>query len=563
MCFTLFYVPQTFGQNDTLVTKSYEKLREMITSYQGVRKSDALEVSGYYIKKALRDKKTIQQIWGYESLGLAYAYLPEEAGYTEALDNALKIAIDNNLDEEIKRLQGDMAKSYFFFGVWGKSLDLYNKVLLYAREEKDYYKESIILSQISSIKIFAGNKVEALKLSRLALQKSYQIPQESDSLAQIRRTAIRNSHYTLGRVFGELQEADSSLYHIDNALLDIEEKDSCFAKVVYIIQAESYLMDNNMDAADQALQKSSKLCTASDKRYSLIYNVGKGRLYLNQKKYRSSIDLILKGISDHGVDENEEGFMDDIYKDLAKGYKGLGMLDSANYFLEKYINTTSEFDKIKKKVSTTSKKQEVSIFQKELNELAEQKAQKENLLLYGGIAGGAIIIVLGFGLVRSNKQRKKNEEKFEVLLTKVTAANTPKEIIDTKDEVLEEQAASDVNPETTQHILDGLKKLEGQNYFLHPACSAHNVAKRIKTNTTYLSKVINAEFGKNFSTYVNDLRINYAIVKLKQDTQFRNYTISSIATELGYKSADSFTKYFKKDTGLLPSFYIKKLNEAA
>ncbi len=72
--------------------------------------------------------------------------------------------------------------------------------------------------------------------------------------------------------------------------------------------------------------------------------------------------------------------------------------------------------------------------------------------------------------------------------------------------------------------------------------------------------MINAHHQKNFNTYINDLRINYAILKLKEDTRFRSYSIQSISEDIGYKSPDSFTKYFKKRTGLLPSVYIKKLN---
>ncbi len=549
------------AQQDTLATKSYDELKEMITSYQGIRKSDALEISKYYVNRATLDKNPTQQILGYEALGIASAYVTGADGYTEALSKALSIAEDANLYDEIKRLEGEMAQSYFYLGAWGKSLDFYNKILLYAQEENEYQRESSILAKIASIKIFAGDKNEALKISRLALKKALLIPEDPDSVTQKRRKARFDSHYTLIRIFRELGNPDSSLYHVDKVLALSKLKDSCTMKYVYALQAESYLDKNNTVEADKALTKADNICKSIHKRSAIIMETTRGRLYLYQKKYRKSVDAFLKGIRDYGVKESEEGFMDEIYKNLAKAYKGEGKLDSANYYLEKYINTSSELDKIKKSVYTATKKQEGSAFQKELKLLSKQKARKENLLVYGSIAGGVIIILLIVSLIKTNERRKENEIKFKTLLDKVDNAKAPKDIIDTKDEVLEEQTSSDINPETTQQILDGLKKLEDQNYYLHPACSAHNVAKRIKTNTTYLSKVINAEFGKNFSTYINDLRINHAIVRLKQDSKFRSYTISSIATELGYKSADSFTKYFKKDTGLLPSFYIKKLNE--
>lgn len=145
------------------------------------------------------------------------------------------------------------------------------------------------------------------------------------------------------------------------------------------------------------------------------------------------------------------------------------------------------------------------------------------------------------------------------MLAKIKAAEKPENIIDTKDEVLEETNATDVSDEVKTQILDGLKKLEKQEYFLKQECNSYNVAKKINTNTSYLSKVINGHYGKNFNTYINDLRINYTILRLKNDVIFRSYSIQSIAEEVGYKSADSFTKYFKQDTGLNPSFYIKEI----
>jgi len=151
--------------------------------------------------------------------------------------------------------------------------------------------------------------------------------------------------------------------------------------------------------------------------------------------------------------------MNDLYKLTAKAYKGLGKLDSANFYLEKYINTSNELDRMKNDVYSVSKRQEADTFKKELDELSTQKEKKEKVLIYGSIGGGAVILFLALGLLRSNKKRKENEQKFEELLAKVTTAKGAKEIIDTKDEVLEEQTTTDINPETTQLILSGLKKL--------------------------------------------------------------------------------------------------------
>ncbi len=220
---------------------------------------------------------------------------------------------------------------------------------------------------------------------------------------------------------------------------------------------------------------------------------------------------------------------------------------------------TSEYDKIKSEVKASIKAQEIERFKKELKTLEAEKEKKQSYLNYILLGASIIILALLFFLLKFYRNKKANEIKFEALLAKIKAAQSSEHIFDTKDEVLEETNTTDIPEVTKQQILDGLKKLEKQEYFLKQDCNSYNVAKKIKTNTSYLSKVINS----HFNTYINDLRINYAIVRLKNDVIFRSYSIQSIEEEIGYKSADSFTKYFKKDTGLNPSFYIKEIKNIA
>ncbi|TVZ52540.1 helix-turn-helix domain-containing protein [Dokdonia sp. Hel_I_53] len=554
---------KSVAQQDTLATKSYDELKSLIITNFGKNDSLALEASLSYSHKARRDRDIEKQQFGYEVQARIYEKFKNEKEFTKAIQQAITLILDNNLVDQEERIYARAAGGYFSLTNWSKSLEYYNMLKEIAVNNNDAFGESAILSTIAFINTRAGDIQRGLALNKQALAKSQNVLAETDSLRTLKNSVLVSNHYTLTSAYLTLEKPDSALYHIDQALIMSSIADSCIVKFLYFMQADGYIGNNKFKDALQSLDKADSVCKIDSKHVHLQENGYRGEIALNQKKYRASVNYFLKAFRKYDVPKEQEGLMGDLYKLTAKAYKGLGNLDSANFYLEKYINTSSELDRMKSDIYSVSKRQDAVSFQKELKLLSKQKARKENLLMYGSIAGGVIIILLIVGLVKTNQRRKENEIKFKTLLDKVDNAKAPKDIIDTKDEVLEEQTSSDMNPETTQQILDGLKKLERQNYFLHPACSAHNVAKRIKTNTTYLSKVINAEFGKNFSTYINDLRINHAIVRLKQDPKFRSYTISSIATELGYKSADSFTKYFKKDTGLLPSFYIKKLNEAA
>jgi AraC-like DNA-binding protein len=85
------------------------------------------------------------------------------------------------------------------------------------------------------------------------------------------------------------------------------------------------------------------------------------------------------------------------------------------------------------------------------------------------------------------------------------------------------------------------------------------LAKKLNTNTSYLSYIINKVKNQSFKQYITALKINYLLKKLQQEKKFRNYTIKSLAEEIGYTNASAFTRAFKIYKGITPSEFIKSL----
>ena len=113
--------------------------------------------------------------------------------------------------------------------------------------------------------------------------------------------------------------------------------------------------------------------------------------------------------------------------------------------------------------------------------------------------------------------------------------------------------------ETIELIIKELEKFENNKLFLKKELSLNSLAKSMNTNSTYLSEVINTYKNKNFSTYLNELRIKYIVKELKMNPKLQKLTIAGIAEEAGFNNSESFTNSFKKITGTLPSYYIKAL----
>ena len=106
-----------------------------------------------------------------------------------------------------------------------------------------------------------------------------------------------------------------------------------------------------------------------------------------------------------------------------------------------------------------------------------------------------------------------------------------------------------------------LSKIEGNiknQFYLNKNTTLVSFAEDIDTNTTYLSKIVNDEFHKPFAHFVNDLRIKFMLLKIENDILYSTYKIEFISDNIGFASSSIFYTAFKKQTGLIPSYYIKK-----
>ena len=83
------------------------------------------------------------------------------------------------------------------------------------------------------------------------------------------------------------------------------------------------------------------------------------------------------------------------------------------------------------------------------------------------------------------------------------------------------------------------------------------VSEALQTNRTYISRLINKEFGKNFNEFVNQYRVREA-EQLLLSKENNPYTLDYIAEQVGFGSGNSFTRAFKEFNGLTPGQFRRK-----
>lgn len=123
----------------------------------------------------------------------------------------------------------------------------------------------------------------------------------------------------------------------------------------------------------------------------------------------------------------------------------------------------------------------------------------------------------------------------------------------------EESKKINIPKETEELLLKKLEKFENSIRFTNKDISLSVLSGQLDTNTKYLSEVINSNYHMNFNTYINKLRINYIVEKLKKEPNFINYKISYLAENCGFSSHSSFATVFKSITEISPVTFIELL----
>lgn len=162
-----------------------------------------------------------------------------------------------------------------------------------------------------------------------------------------------------------------------------------------------------------------------------------------------------------------------------------------------------------------------------------------------------IVYYLHFNFLAKNRRSQKDRPR----------SSLEESILDKKEASTHQNInAETINEFTEKIILEGLKKFENKYSFLQKSITLGKLATELNTNVRYLSIVIKKHKAENFNQYLNGLRIQYIVDKLKYDEEFSKYKISYLSDLCGYSSPAAFTRYFFEIMRQTPSEYIKDIS---
>ncbi len=125
-------------------------------------------------------------------------------------------------------------------------------------------------------------------------------------------------------------------------------------------------------------------------------------------------------------------------------------------------------------------------------------------------------------------------------------------------DVEDESETGSVSQDNKERLKSELLFLfENKKCFLNQTLSVEDIASELGTNRTYVSKILNEDFGTNFYAFVNRYRLAEFIKRLHESKNPSLLKIKEVSIQVGFKSYTSFFNSFREQTGYTPSDYIK------
>ena len=460
--------------------------------------------------------------WKRKNLKKALNYYIEGKTISIKINDIVQIV---NFNTNIASVYSSAEKFELAIGIAKESDSLLNKNILLYEDEKFKQSKSTVNYKIGTFyeKLFYKNKAQ-LKLLDSA-EKYYKkviIFSNNSFKNNIKAKTNLGSIYYLKGDFGKAEKIYIDLLQLDKNILHPEN-------VTYL-------------------------------------NVNLGELYFKEKKFNEALICFKKVDSINKKPSLNEtpSLYSNYYQ--AKIYNILEEDDKAIQFSKIYFEKfKKDKSKLNEEILSLNHYLGKEKIDKEIETIAiesNKKIIKKTVIKYLIIAVIIILLILLawniFKRIEANKKIEKLVQEF-----KKNNNSSSKVLISEKLEKSIKKTTNQLNidEEKEIEILEKLQLLEEEKIYLNQNFTLHYVAKKIKTNTTYLSYVVNKNFNKSFGEYANELKINFAIEQLINNPIYRKYSTQAIAESVGFKKANSFSKSFSKKTGVSPIQFAKRLEK--
>ncbi len=555
----LFFSVATYAQNhiDTLQNKNFEELKNLYYNYIDNDSIKTKAILKIYLEKATKNKDTFH---------IAEVHLFMHYNINSGYDIT-------HLDKIITLTQDNPSIKYPAYAYFKKA-----QYFLY--QERNIEKTLINLNKAKSYFYDFNNPNLSTRVDYLiGIVKNEHLGEKKEAISIFKKCAqyyINNPHgfnkyrylyslHAIAETYISLEKYDSVNYYNNLGYKTANKYDENELMKYYFSLCEGinhYAQNNFFTAIDSITIALPKMIILEDKSNLIdsyfylaksYYDIGNKEKAIHNFKKTDSILETLSTLPQYKHVKTYE-YLKNHYTEIKDIEKRNYYLNKLNTVLDKYLN-----DKIfiNKKVREDY---DVPKLLDEQKKIINKLNKKNNIYVYGILCLFIILFGLAGIAFYQNKKKKLYRLRFEKLINDQN--NIPRKSKPEVSNRLQSNLEIKVPEKHIESILNKLEDFEKTNAYLSQGISVQSLADQMETNVKYLSQVINHYKKKKFTTYINELRISYAVNKLKENPTLRKFTIKAIAHEMGYSSAETFSNAFYKQLAIKPSFFLKELEKS-
>lgn len=274
-----------------------------------------------------------------------------------------------------------------------------------------------------------------------------------------------------------------------------------------------------------------------------------GRFLYKSGRFEEALACLETALSD--IKENRKYcFGEKGYIYLSEVYSSMGYKDKSIKCLKEYIALVSDvfYEEKEKSFLNLRLDYESERRQKELREKdIVILNQSKNMIVLTSIFLLVVLFTLYVLYRKKSKMYRNLVLRYESQMKKEQSF-----------QVLHNNNKNDPESRKIKEIFTGIEDLMiSEKLYLNSTLSLEDLATRLDTNRSYISKAINVFAGTTFNGYVNSYRIKEAVVMLSNP--HNDIPIKAISSTVGYSNISSFYSNFLKETGVPPSKYRQEV----
>lgn len=526
---------------DSLKNKDYSYFSNGVQ----VNKKQKLRATLY--AKSWLSKSKLEQNWN--QIALAYRAIMYNADKEQLLTYSDSVLIAAKKSKDIALI----GTAYLTKGIvhydrkeHTKALDNYLIADKYISQTDDSYAIHKVKYAIAQTKYYLGFYHEAIALLKECIKY---FESENDR-------AYLNSIHSLGLCYNKVNNYKLSSYYNKLGLEESKKLENSEMEV-YFNHSEG-INHYYKKEYTQAITKLNKvlpgLKNKNDFANETVANFYIGKSYWDLKQHNQALPFLLKVDKIFVEEKYTRPDLRENFELLIDFYKNQNNIALQLVYTKRLLEVDSILAKnykyLSRKIFKVYDTKKLQLDNLEL----EKSTGSKNQIIY--ILTVFFSTSIAFLLFRHYRSKKYYRQKFEELMEsntdsqKTIPLNSNSENIDL-----------DINPEVIAMILKNLEKFEKNKKYLEKDMNLSRLSSLLNTNSKYAGKIISKYRGQKTIDYISDLKLKYIITLLKNENKYRLYTNEALGEEAGFSSTQNFTRAFKKQTKISPTYFIQQLQK--